>query len=193
MTDSQPWLFKSAGRTASHQLIGLCESAGYLPCWTELHRTDADRRPILNQSGPQVWYDHQRGWPNPEQLWNIVLIRSRDLHHQAMSKILSQYTQEFTFFSDRVIEPITVEPKAFRWTVQFVMDCESDWIRTAPSPMQQIFREDILQDPRAVLNSIGIDIPNSAQSRFPINPRSLQSLCANWEETLQWPLPLRKF
>ena len=110
-----------------------------------------------------------------------------------MSKILSQYTQEFTFFSDRVIEPITVEPKAFRWTVQFVMDCESDWIRTAPSPMQQIFREDILQDPRAVLNSIGIDIPNSAQSRFPINPRSLQSLCTNWEETLQWPLPLRKF
>jgi hypothetical protein len=188
---TERWLFKSAGRTASHCLIGLCESAGYTACWTETHRTDQDRAPVLSEPGPQVWYDHQRGWPNPEQSWHTVLIRSRDLHHQVMSKILSQHTQEFTFFTDRDIEPIPVTLDTFRWTADFVWSCESEWLNTAPGPLQQVFREDILADARAVLHSIGITVPSTARSRFQINPRPLHTLCTNWAETQSWPLPTR--
>jgi len=188
---TERWLFKSAGRTASHCLIGLCESAGYTIGWTETHRTDTDRAPVLSESVPQVWYDHQLGWPNPEQPWRTVLIRSRDLHQQVMSKILSQHTQEFTFFTDRAVEPIRVDLDTFRWTADFVCRCEAEWLSTAPSPPQQIFREDILADARAVLHSIGITVPHTAQSRFPINPRPLHTLCTNWTETQSWPLPGR--
>lgn len=167
------------------------ESAGYQLCWTEQYATDHARRPILSQPSDQVWYDHQPGWPNAEVDWQIVLIRRRDFRSQVLSKILSQYTQEFVVFTNRTIAPKTVSKNEFDWTARFVIDCESKWLRTAPSAVTQIYREDIVQDVHSVLNSIGIPVTSAHQSRFPINPRSLESLCANWAEVQTWPLPER--
>ena len=183
------WLFKSAGRTASHLLLGVVESAGYQLCWTEQYATDFTRTPILSQAVPQVWYDHQRGWPNPEVNWQIVLIRRRDFRKQVLSKILSQYTQEFVFFTDRVFEPKTISRDEFDWTAKFIIDCETDWIQSAPSAMPHIYREDIVQNVQSVLNSIGIPVTADNQSRFEINPRSLESICANWDQVQKWTLP----
>jgi hypothetical protein len=182
-------LIKSAGRTASHLLLGTLESMGYRLCWTEQHSTDSERAPLLAESGPQAWYDHQLGWPNPGVAWHCVLIRCRDRRAQILSKILSQHTQEFVFFSDRVYEPYPVTRAEWDWTARFVRDCEAGWLSTAPSPVTQLYREDIIQDPQNAVSQLGIAVVGNPQSRFPINPRSLESLCANWAETQNWPLP----
>jgi hypothetical protein len=182
-------LIKSAGRTASHLLLGTLESVGYRLCWTEQYRTDSAREPILAEPGPQVWYDHQPGWPNPAVDWHCVLIRRRDRRAQILSKILSQYTQEFVFFTDRAYEPYRVTRAEWDWTARFVRDCESTWLSTAPSPVTRLYREDIVQDPVGTARSLGVPVPDSARSRFPINPRTLESLCANFAETETWPLP----
>jgi len=185
------WLIKSAGRTASHLLLGTVEQAGYELCWTERHTTDRQRRDQLARPGAQVWYDHQRGWPNPEVPWRCVLIRRRDFRSQVLSKILSQRTQEFVVYSDRDMEQFTVTQEEFNWTAQFVMACESEWIKTAPTPVQVTHREDLIDDVHGVARTLGFQVDERHRSRFQINPRPLETLCENWSQVQSWPLPPR--
>jgi hypothetical protein len=182
-------LIKSAGRTASHLMLGLLEQQGYRLHWTEQHSTDSAREPILADPEPQAWYDHQQGWPNPEVAWHCVLISRRDRHRQIMSKILSQHTQEFVFFTERDIEPIRVTRREWDWTARFVADCEHRWLHTAPAPMIRVYTEDLIHQPHSTVRRISPGLPDSARSRFPVNPRPLESLCVNWAETQNWPVP----
>ena len=182
-------LIKSAGRTASHLMLGLLEQTGYQLCWTEQLPSDSVRAPVLAMPGPQAWYDHQQGWPNPGTPWHCVLISRRDRHRQIMSKILSQHTQEFVFFTERDIKPIRVTRAEWDWTAQWVETCESDWLHTAPAPVVRVYTEDLIRQPHLTVRQICPSLPDSARSRFPINPRTLESLCVNWAETQNWPLP----
>jgi len=190
MTPSR-WLIKSAGRTASHLLLGTVEQAGYELCWTEQLTTDEQRRERLTSERPQVWYDHQRGWPNPEVQWRCVLVRRRDFRSQVISKIVSQRTQEFVVYSDRKIEPVTITQEEFDWTARFVVECEQEWLDTGPSPVSVIYREDLIDDVHGVARELGFRVEHTHSSRFPINHRSLRSLCANWHQLQLWQLPDR--
>jgi len=185
------WLIKSAGRTASHLLLGTVEQAGYELCWTEQHTTDPERREKLARPGAQVWYDHQRGWPNPEVEWRCVLIRRRDFRSQVLSKILSQRTQEFVVYSDRRMQRSTVTREEFDWTAQFVMACEKEWIDTAPGPVEVTTREALIEDVHGVARTLGFQVDEQHTSRFQINPRPLETVCENWRQVQSWPLPPR--
>ena len=182
-------LIKSAGRTASHLALGLLESAGYTVYWTEQYASNTARSPIVSQDDPQVWYDHQQGWPNPGMDWCCVLIRRRDRHSQIISRILAQYTGETVLFTDRVIPPRVITPAEWRWHADWMARCESEWRATAPRPLQTWFTEDLIAEPHRVVRSVCPTLPDSARSRFPINPRPLASLCVNWAETKTWPIP----
>lgn len=187
------WLIKSAGRTASHLLLGTVEQAGYELCWTEQLATDEQRRERLSSQRPQVWYDHQKGWPNPEVPWRCVLVRRRDFRAQVLSKIVSQRTQEFVLYSDREIAPFTITQEEFDWTARSVVECERHWLDTAPAHVSVVYREDIINDVHGVARGLGFDVADTHLSRFPINPRSLRSLCANWYQLQWWQLPERDF
>jgi hypothetical protein len=189
--NSDRWLIKSAGRTASHLLLGTVEQAGYELCWTEQHTTDAQRQDKLARPGAQVWYDHQKGWPNPEVEWRCVLIRRRDFRSQVLSKILSQRTQEFVVYSDRRMPRHTVTREEFDWTARFVVECEQEWMSTAPTPVQVTYREDLIDDVHGVVRTLGFQVGHTHTSRFPVNPRSLRSLCGNWHQVQSWRLPPR--
>jgi hypothetical protein len=186
------WLIKSAGRTASHLLLGTVEQAGYELCWTEQHTTDTQRQHRLASSGAQVWYDHQRGWPNPGVEWRCVLIRRRDFRAQVLSKIASQHTRQFVEYSQDHIPPFTVMQSDFDGIARDIVERERQWMTTAPGPVSVIYREDLIADVHGVARGLGFQVEATHTSRFQINPRSLQSLFQNWYPMQTWELPPRE-
>lgn len=167
------------------------ESAGYRLCWTNDLSTDAERATVLRSAEPQCWHDHQLGWPNPEVDWQICLVRARDLHRQVISKIVAGHTGEFVVYSDRTHPARPVLRAEYDWHAENIVRTESEWLRTAPGPVLQIWREDIQSQPAQVAEQLGFRIDVTAPTRFLPNPRSVQSQCTNWAETLEWPLPVR--
>ena len=184
-------LIKTVGRTRSHQLMSWAESAGYRLCWTNDLNTDSIRAPILQSTEPQCWHDHQSGWPNPEVAWHIVLARARDLHRQVISKIVAGHTGEFVVYTDRPLPQIQIRRSEFDWHAENIVHTEARWIRTAPRPIHTVWREEIADTPVQVCERIGLSPRWDQPTRFRPNPRSIQSLCRNWTDTLSWPLPQR--
>jgi len=187
------WLIKTAGRTASHQLMSLLERTGHRLHWTEVHRGDRDREAPLRDAVPQAWHCHRREWPNPSHPWRVVVMRARDLHRQAISKVVAQHTGEPLLYSHRTFAPITVTAQEFQAHANNIERLEKLWLDTAPPGTVQVFREDLLRDPAAVLSLMGEPVPERAHlpGRFGVNPRPLHLICENWSETLTWPLPRR--
>jgi hypothetical protein len=187
------WLIKTAGRTASHQLMSLLERTGHRLHWTEVHRRDQDREAPLRDAVPQAWHCHRREWPNATHPWRVVVMRSRDLHRQAISKIVAQHTGEPLLYSHRTFPPITVTAREFQSHANNIARLEKLWLDTAPPGTVQVFREDLLRDPEGVLSRMGAPVPGQAHlpGRFGVNPRPLHLVCENWSETLTWSLPSR--
>jgi len=184
-------LIKTVGRTRSHQLMSWAESAGYRLCWTNDLDTDRVRAPVLESAEPQCWHDHQPTWPNPGVDWHIVLVRARDLHRQIISKIVAGHTQEYVVYTEREHPQIRIDRSEYAWHAENIVRTESEWLRTAPGPVLQVWREDIHARPAQVAEQIGFQIDTTAPTRFLPNPRRIESLCTNWADTQTWPVPVR--
>ena len=119
------------------------------------------------------------------------MVRARDLHRQVISKIVAAHTGELVVYTNREHPQIQIARPEFDWHAENIVRTEARWIRTAPTPIHTVWREEIADLPVQVCERISISPRWDQPTRFRPNPRSIQSLCRNWNDTLDWPLPHR--